>query len=97
MLLWILMQRQKCIKVIWISKIFSGIGESIHAYFYLTIDAGFHSSEGEKLVYKALQKLNNEYRVIHSCRWLGDESQRRSEGEASTKSCENNINFLTGY
>ena len=50
--------------------------------FYPTIDAGFHASEGEMLVYKALQKLNNEYRVIHSYRWLGDESQRRSEGEA---------------
>lgn len=33
-------------------------------------------------MYKALQKLNNEYRVIHSYRWLGDEAQRRSEGEA---------------
>ena len=52
------------------------------ANFYPTIDAGFHASEGEKLVYKALQKLNNEYRVIHSYRWLGDDSQRRSEGEA---------------
>ncbi len=50
--------------------------------FYPSITTGFHASEGEKLVYKALQKLNNEYRVIHSYRWLGDEAQRRSEGEA---------------
>ena len=48
--------------------------------FYPSIDAGFHASEGEKLVYKALQKLNTEYSVIHSYRWLGVESQRRSEG-----------------
>jgi len=33
-------------------------------------------------VYKALQELNDEYRFIHSYRWLGDESQRHSEGEA---------------
>ena len=50
--------------------------------FYPSITTSFHASEGEKLVYKALQKLNNEYSVIHSYRWLGDESQRRSEGEA---------------
>ncbi len=50
--------------------------------FYPSITIGFHASEGEKLVYKALQKLNNEYSVIHSYRWLGDEKQRRSEGEA---------------
>ncbi|MDY6290831.1 MAG: NERD domain-containing protein [Succiniclasticum sp.] len=52
------------------------------AIFYPSISTSFHSSEGEKLVYKALEKLNDEYRVIHSYRWLGDESQRRSEGEA---------------
>ena len=50
--------------------------------FYPSITTSFHASEGEKLVYKALQKLNNEYRVIHSYRWLGDVAQRRSEGEA---------------
>ena len=50
--------------------------------FYPSITSSFHASEGEKLVYKALQKLNNDYSVIHSYRWLGDESQRRSEGEA---------------
>ena len=50
--------------------------------FYPSSTTSFHASEGEKLVYKALQKLNNEYRVIHSYRWLGDEAQRRSEGEA---------------
>lgn len=50
--------------------------------FYPSITTSFHDSEGEKLVYKALQKLNNVYSVIHSYRWLGDESQRRSEGEA---------------
>lgn len=52
------------------------------AIFYPTIDLSFHSSEGEKQVYQALQKLNNEYSVIHSYRWLGAETQRRSEGEA---------------
>ena len=50
--------------------------------FYPSITTNFHASEGEKLVYEALQKLNNEYRVIHSYRWLGDEAQHRSEGEA---------------
>ena len=50
--------------------------------FYPSITTSFHASEGEKLVYKALQRLNNDYSVIHSYRWLGDESQRRSEGEA---------------
>ena len=52
------------------------------ANIYPTVDTSFHASEGEKLVYKALQKLNNDYSIIHSYRWLGDESQRRSEGEA---------------
>lgn len=50
--------------------------------FYPSITSSFHASEGEKLVYKALQKLNSDYSVIHSYRWLGDESQRLSEGEA---------------
>ena len=50
--------------------------------FYPSITTSFHASEGEKLVYKALQKLNSEYNIIHSYRWLGDEAQRRSEGEA---------------
>ena len=50
--------------------------------FYPSITTSFHASEGEKLVYKALQKLNSDYSIIHSYRWLGDESQRRSEGEA---------------
>ena len=50
--------------------------------FYPSITTSFHASEGEKLVYKALEKLNNEFSIIHSYRWLGDESQHRSEGEA---------------
>ena len=50
--------------------------------FYPSITTSFHASEGEKLVYKALEKLNNEFSIIHSYRWLGDESQRRSEGVA---------------
>ena len=50
--------------------------------YYPSTTTSFHASEGEKLVYKALQKLNNDYSIIHSYRWLGDESQRRSEGEA---------------
>lgn len=52
------------------------------AKFYPTIINSFHSSEGEYLVYEALSKLNNEYVVFHSYRWLGEINQRRSEGEA---------------
>lgn len=52
------------------------------AIFYPTITGSFHSSEGEKQVYKALQTLNDDYVVFHSYRWLGDAKQRRSEGEA---------------
>lgn len=52
------------------------------AKFYPTIINSFHSSEGECLVYEALSKLNNEYVVFHSYRWLGEINQRRSEGEA---------------
>jgi hypothetical protein len=52
------------------------------ARFYPTIINSFHSSEGECLVYEALSKLNNEYVVFHSYRWLGEINQRRSEGEA---------------
>lgn len=52
------------------------------AKFYPTIINSFHSSEGECLVYEALSKLNNEYVVFHSYRWLGEIKQRRSEGEA---------------
>ena len=51
------------------------------AKFYPTIINSFHSSEGECLVYEALSKLNNEYVVFHSYRWLGEINQRRSEGE----------------
>lgn len=53
------------------------------AKFYPTIINSFHSSEGECLVYEALSKLNNEYVVFHSYRWLGEINQRRSEGEAN--------------
>lgn len=55
------------------------------ANFYPSVtceEQDFHSSQGEQLVYRALQKLNNEYSVIHSYRWLGHETQIRSEGEA---------------
>ena len=52
------------------------------AKFYPTIINSFHSSEGECLVYETLSKLNNEYVVFHSYRWLGEINQRRSEGEA---------------
>ena len=52
------------------------------AKFYPSIINSFHSSEGEYLVYEALSKLNNEYVVFHSYRWLGEINQRRSEGEA---------------
>lgn len=52
------------------------------AKFYPTIINSFHSSEGECLVYESLSKLNNEYVVFHSYRWLGEINQRRSEGEA---------------
>ena len=56
--------------------------KTIMPTFYPSITTSFHASEGEKLVYNALQKLNSEYNVIHSYRWLGAEAQRRSEGEA---------------
>lgn len=52
------------------------------AKFYPTIINNFHGSEGERLVYEALSKLSHEYVIFHSYRWLGDVSQRRSEGEA---------------
>lgn len=52
------------------------------AKFYPTIINSFHSSEGECLVYESLSKLNNEYVIFHSYRWLGEINQRRSEGEA---------------
>ena len=52
------------------------------AKFYPTIINSFHSSEGERLVYEAFSKLNNEYVIFHSYRWLGEINQRRSEGEA---------------
>ena len=52
------------------------------AKFYPTIINGFHSSEGERLVYEAFSKLNNEYVIFHSYHWLGEINQRRSEGEA---------------
>ena len=34
--------------------------------FYPTIINSFHGSEGERLVYEALSKLNNEYVIFHS-------------------------------
>ncbi|MCH3914461.1 MAG: NERD domain-containing protein [Acidaminococcaceae bacterium] len=52
------------------------------AHFYPAVDNDFHSSQGEKLVYQALQKLNNEYSIFHSYHWLGEPAQQRSEGEA---------------
>ncbi len=53
------------------------------AKFYPTIDKSFHGSDGEKLVYESLRKgLNDSYIVFHSFAWLGNEKQRRSEGEA---------------
>lgn len=53
------------------------------AKFYPTIDKNFHSSDGEQMVYLALQKgLSDQYTVFHSFVCLGNEKQRRSEGEA---------------
>ena len=53
------------------------------AKFYPTIDKNFHGSDGEQIVYEALQKgLSDQYTVFHSFVWLGNEKQRRSEGEA---------------
>lgn len=51
------------------------------AHFYPTIINDFHGSDGEALVYKALCRLNNEYTVFHSYRWLSVKGKRRSEGE----------------
>lgn len=54
------------------------------AKFYPTIDKDFHGSDGERLVYNALQQelKDDNYVVFHSFAWLGSEEQRRSEGEA---------------
>lgn len=52
------------------------------AKFYPTITGSFHGSDGEAIVYEALQKLGGEYTVFHSFRWLGEDGRRRSEGEA---------------
>lgn len=53
------------------------------AKFYPTIDKNFHGSDGEQIVYDALrQGLSDQYVVFHSFVWLGNEKQRRSEGEA---------------
>ena len=42
----------------------------------------FHGSEGERLVYRALSRLSDDWAVFYSYRWLGTLRQRRSEGEA---------------
>lgn len=53
------------------------------AKFYPTIDKNFHGSDGEQMVYESLRKgLSDQYTVFHSFVWLGNEKQRRSEGEA---------------
>lgn len=53
------------------------------ARFFPTIDKNFHSSDGEQLVYESLKNgLSDQYVVFHSFTWLGNEKQRRSEGEA---------------
>ena len=53
------------------------------ARFFPTIDKDFHGSDGEQLVYESLKKgLSDNYVVFHSFTWLGNEKQRRSEGEA---------------
>ncbi|WP_037377053.1 NERD domain-containing protein [Selenomonas sp. AB3002] len=53
------------------------------AKFYPTMDQNFHGSDGEQIVYEALrQNLPDSYTVFHSFVWLGNEKQRRSEGEA---------------
>ncbi|MDN0047009.1 NERD domain-containing protein [Megasphaera hexanoica] len=51
------------------------------AHFYPTVIDDFHGSDGEALVYKALCRLNDEYTVFHSYRWLGVKGKWRSEGE----------------
>lgn len=51
------------------------------AKFYPTVVNDFHGSDGEKVVYEALKQLDDTYTVFHSYRWLGEERQRRSEGE----------------
>lgn len=53
------------------------------AKFYPTMDQNFHGSDGEQIVYEALRRnLPDSYTVFHSFVWLGNEKQRRSEGEA---------------
>jgi hypothetical protein len=51
------------------------------AKFYPTRAKSFHGSDGESLVYRALQKLDDSYTVLHSYRWLGEAGHHRSEGE----------------
>lgn len=52
------------------------------AKFYPAIHSGFHGSEGESVVYEALQRLGGDYTVFHSFRWLARDGRWRSEGEA---------------
>ena len=53
------------------------------AKFYPTVDKNFHGSDGEQIVYDCLRRnLSDSYTVFHSFAWLGNEKQRRSEGEA---------------
>jgi len=53
------------------------------ARFYPSLNKNFHGSDGEQLVYDSLrQGLSDSYTVFHSFAWLGNEKQRRSEGEA---------------
>lgn len=53
------------------------------ARFYPSLNKNFHGSDGEQLVYDSLrQELSDSYTVFHSFVWLGNDKQRRSEGEA---------------
>lgn len=42
----------------------------------------YRDSGGEARVYEALRRLPDDYVIFHSFRWLGNEGQQRSEGEA---------------
>ena len=52
------------------------------ARFYPAFVGDFHGSEGERLAYRALESLGDDYTVFHSYCWLGDGARTAPQGEA---------------
>lgn len=52
------------------------------ARFYPAFVGDFHGSEGERLAYRALESLGDDYTVFHSYCWLGDGVCTAPQGEA---------------